>query len=238
MSDEPVLDARGLAHSYGRLVALADLTLSVAPGECVALIGANGSGKSTAVRTIAGLLEPTDGSVRVAGHDPHREPDAEIVRAALALVPDAPVLYDDLTVRQHLELVALSHGVAGDGIDGRIDELLERLGLDDRDAFDPRELSRGMRQKAQLACALIRPAALLVLDEPVVGLDPPSQSLLYELLLEAKRAGTAVLLTTHQMGFADGLADRAVMLDEGEVADEGRWAEVRERAEARGWISR
>ena len=152
--------------------------------------------------------------------------------------PTRPLLYDDLTVRQHLELVALSHGVAGDGIDDRIDALLDRLGLGDRDAFVPRELSRGMRQKAQLACALIRPAALLVLDEPVVGLDPPSQVLLYELLLEAKRAGTAVLLTTHQMGFADGLADRAVMLDEGEVADEGPWAEVRERAEARGWISR
>ena len=238
MSPDAVLDARGLAHSYGRLVALADLTLSVGPGECVALIGANGSGKSTAVRTIAGLLEPTDGIVRVAGHDPHREPDAEIVRAALALVPDAPVLYDDLTVRQHLELVALSHGVADDGIDARIDGLLERLGLGDRDAFVPRELSRGMRQKTQLACALIRPAALLVLDEPVVGLDPPSQVLLYELLLEAKRAGAAVLFTTHQMGFADGLADRAVMLDEGEVADQGPWAEVRERAEARGWISR
>jgi ABC-type multidrug transport system ATPase subunit len=233
-----VLDTDALGHSYGRLVALADLTLSVSAGECVALIGANGSGKSTAVRTIAGLLEPTEGMVRVAGHDPHREPDAEAARAALALVPDAPVLYDDLTVRQHLELVALSHGVADDGVDERIDALLDRLGLADRDAFVPRELSRGMRQKTQLACALIRPAALLVLDEPVVGLDPPSQALLYELLLDAKRAGTAVLLTTHQMSFADGLADRAVMLDEGEVFDEGPWVEVRERAEARGWISR
>ena len=238
MPDALPLKVEGLTRRYGRLVGLDGLDLELRAGECVALIGANGSGKSTAVRTIAGLLEPTDGIVRVAGHDPHREPDAEIVRAALALVPDAPVLYDDLTVRQHLELVALSHGVGGDGIEDRIDELLERLGLADRDAFVPRELSRGMRQKAQLACALIRPAALLVLDEPVVGLDPPSQLLLYELLLEAKRAGTAVLLTTHQMGFADGLADRAVMLDEGEVADEGPWAEVRERAEARGWISR
>lgn len=235
---DAVLDTDGLGHSYGRLVALADLTLAVAAGECVALIGANGSGKSTAVRTIAGLLEPTEGVVRVAGYDPHREPEAEAARAALALVPDAPVLYDDLTVRQHLELVALSHGVADDGVDERIDALLDRLALADRDAFVPRELSRGMRQKTQLACALIRPAALLVLDEPVVGLDPPSQALLYEVLLEAKRAGTAVLLTTHQMGFADGLADRAVMLDEGEVSDEGPWVEVRERAEARGWISR
>ena len=92
-----------------------------------------------------------------------------------------------------------------------------------------------MRQKTQLACALIRPASVLVLDEPVVGLDPPSQLLLREMRLETKRAGTAVLLTTHQMAFADGVADRAVMLDEGMVADGGVWEQVRERAEARGW---
>jgi ABC-type multidrug transport system ATPase subunit len=235
---DPPLETAGLSRSYGRLVALARLDLTVAAGECVALIGANGSGKSTAVRTIAGLLEPTGGSVRVCGDDPHREPEAEAVRAALALVPDTPLLYDDLTVRQHLELVALSHGVDDEDIDERIDALLGRLGLAGREAFLPRELSRGMRQKTQLACALVRPAAVLVLDEPVVGLDPPSQQLLFELLGEAKRRGAAVLLTTHQMAFADGLADRAVMLEEGEVIDAGPWAEVRSRAEARGWITR
>jgi ABC-2 type transport system ATP-binding protein len=138
-------------------------------------------------------------------------------------------------VRQHLELAALSHGVAGGDLDERIESLLERLGLTARASFLPRELSRGMRQKTQLACALIRPASVLVLDEPVVGLDPPSQALLHEVLRERRRAGVAVLLTTHQMAFADGLADRAVMLDEGEVVDDGPWAEVRERAQARGW---
>src|SRR3954447_18190194 len=111
------LETSSLRRAYGRLVALAGLSLTIGPGECVALIGANGSGKSTAVRAIAGLLEPTDGDVRVCGHDPHREPDAEAARAALALVPDTPLLYDDLTVRQHLELVTLSHGVS----DGTID---------------------------------------------------------------------------------------------------------------------
>jgi ABC-2 type transport system ATP-binding protein len=227
----------GVRRTYGRLVALAGLTLTVGPGECVALIGANGSGKSTAVRAIAGLLEATDGAVRVCGHDPHREPEAEAARAALALVPDTPLLYDDLTVRQHLELVTLSHGVAGDGTDERIGALLGRLGLGAREDFLPRELSRGMRQKTQLACAFVRPAALVVLDEPVVGLDPPSQALLREVLRERKRAGAAVLLTTHQLRFADGLADRAIVLEEGVVADEGPWAEVRERAEARGWTS-
>ena len=237
MDGQPPLETTRLRGTYGRLVALAGLDLTVQRGECVALIGANGSGKSTAVRAIAGLLEPTDGSVRVCGHDPHEEPEAEEARAALALVPDTPLLYDDLTVREHLDLVTLSHGIDDAGVDERIDALLDRLGLGARADFVPRELSRGMRQKTQLACALVRPAALLVLDEPVVGLDPPSQLLLGELLREAKRAGVAVLLTTHQMAFADGLADRAVMLAEGEVVDAGAWADVRERAEARGWAS-
>jgi ABC-2 type transport system ATP-binding protein len=231
------LETSELRRTYGRLVALAGLSLTVGAGECVALIGANGSGKSTAVRAIAGLLEPTAGTVRVCGSDPHVEPEAEDARANLALVPDTPLLYDDLTVRQHLELVTLSHGVADEDVDERIGTLLDRLGLAARADFLPRELSRGMRQKTQLACALIRPAGLLVLDEPVVGLDPPSQLLLADLLGEAKRAGVAVLLTTHQMAFADGLADRAVMLEEGEVVDEGPWSAVRARAEERGWSS-
>jgi ABC-2 type transport system ATP-binding protein len=215
----PPLEISALGHRYGRLAALTELDFTVAAGECVALIGANGSGKSTAIRSVAGLLEPSEGSVRVCGFDPHREPQAERARAALALVPDTPVLYDDLTIRDHLALVALSHGVSDD----EADPLLERLGLAARADFVPRELSRGMRQKTQLACALIRPAAVLVLDEPVVGLDPPSQALLHELLLERKRAGTAVLLTTHQMAFADGLADRLVRLDEGVTVEAGPW---------------
>jgi ABC-2 type transport system ATP-binding protein len=184
---------------------------------------------------MAGLLEPSTGSVRIDGFDPHAEPEAEQARARLALVPDAPLLYDDLTVRQHLELVALSHGVVDDGLDGRIDALIDRLGLGARRDFLPAELSRGMRQKAQLACALIRPAEVLVLDEPVVGLDPPSQLLLRELLLEVAHAGGAVLFTTHQMRFADGLANRALLLDDGRVLDQGAWQDVRDRAADRGW---
>jgi ABC-2 type transport system ATP-binding protein len=213
------LATSGLCRSYGRLVALAPFDLEVAGGECVALVGANGSGKSTAVRAISGLLEPSAGTVRVCGHDPHREPGGERARAALALVPDAPVLYDDLTVREHLRLVALAHQVA----DPRVDAWLDRLGLAARADFLPRELSRGMRQKTMLACALVRPAALLVLDEPVVGLDPPSQELLRTILGERKRAGAGMLLTTHQLAWADGLADRYLRLEEGAVVEAGPW---------------
>jgi len=231
----PPLVTRGLGRSYGRLVALDELSLSVAAGECVALVGVNGSGKSTAVRLISGLLTPSRGSARICGCDPYREPDAGQARAATAVVPDEPLLYEDLSVRQHLELVAMAHGVSDDGLDARIDEILAGLQLAERASYLPRELSRGMRQKAQIACALIRPAALLVLDEPVVGLDPPSQTHLRELLVAAKAEGIAVLMTTHQLRFADGVADRGVVLEEGRVVDAGPWGELCERSVARGW---
>jgi ABC-2 type transport system ATP-binding protein len=235
MNDPPPLEALGVSRSFGALEALHDFSLTIAPGQCVALIGANGSGKSTAVRTLAGLLEPSAGEVRVEGIDPHREPEAEHARARLALVPDNPLLYDDITVREHLELVSVAHGLGGTELAPRIDALLDRLGLAHRAEFRPPELSRGMRQKTQLACALVRPAALLLLDEPVVGLDPPSQALLHELLRERKAAGCAVLLTTHQLGFAEGLADRGVLLSEGEVAYAGTYTDVAADAAAGGW---
>jgi ABC-2 type transport system ATP-binding protein len=235
MNDPPPLEARGVSRSFGALEALRDFSLTIAPGQCVALIGANGSGKSTAVRTLAGLLEPSAGEVRIEGLDPHREPEAQAARARMALVPDNPLLYDDITVREHLELVSVAHGLAGSELAERNEALLGRLGLAHRADFRPPELSRGMRQKTQLACALVRPAVLLLLDEPVVGLDPPSQTLLHELLRERKAAGCAVLFTTHQLGFAEGLADRGVLLSEGEVADAGSYADVAADAADAGW---
>src|ERR1700727_180157 len=166
---EPALEARGLVRTYGRLTAVDGLSLVLAPGECVALIGANGSGKSTAVGMVTGSLTPTAGSVSICGANPHREPEAQHARASMAVVPDSPLLYEDLSVRQHLELVALAHDCADEELDGRIDQLLDGLGMSARADYLPHELSRGMRQKTQLACALIRPISLLVLAEPVVG---------------------------------------------------------------------
>jgi len=226
MQGAPSLAVHGLSRRYGRFEALRDLELEVAPGECVAIVGHNGSGKTTAVRTIAGLLEPSAGRVEVAGAEVHTEPSGIEARALMAVVPDNPSLYPDLTVHEHLELVALAHGVAGDDLDARIDALLLRLGLGDKRDARPGELSRGMRQKLQIGCALIRPHSLLVLDEPVVGLDPGSQQTLRELLVEAKRAGVAVMLTTHQLEFGRGVADRAVVLADGVVVADGPYDEV------------
>jgi ABC-2 type transport system ATP-binding protein len=226
METTPGLAVHGLSRSYGGFEALRDFELVVHAGECVAIVGHNGSGKTTAVRTIAGLLEPTAGVVEVAGSAVHEEPAGIEARAAMAIVPDTPSLYPDLTVHEHLELVAVAHSAAGDDLDDRIERLLSRLGLEDKRDARPGELSRGMRQKVQLACALVRPHRLLVLDEPVVGLDPSSQHTLRELLLEAKAAGVAVMLTTHQLEFARGIADRAVVLSDGVVVAQGPYDEV------------
>jgi ABC-2 type transport system ATP-binding protein len=220
MANQPVLELRGVRKTYGQLAAVDLLDLEVLAGECVVLIGHNGSGKTTTLRLVAGLLEPSEGQVTVAGGSLRQDRS----RAALSFVPDNPLLYPDLTVREHLELIGLAHGI-GDGLDGRVAELLELFDLTSREDFLPGQLSRGMRQKAQLACALVRPFQLLLLDEPVVGLDPPSQQVLHRLLV-AKEDGAAILLSTHQLAFAAGLADRAVVLHEGRVVEQGAYTSV------------
>jgi ABC-2 type transport system ATP-binding protein len=231
---EPVLQLRGLGHRYGEFEALRDLSLSLHAGECLALIGHNGSGKTTAVRMIAGLLEITSGEVEIAG----AAAGEEAARAATAVVLDTPTLYNDLTVLEHLELVALAHGIVADDLDDRVEDLLIRLELDAKRDSRPVSLSRGMRQKLSLACALIRPYSLLLLDEPVVGLDPASQRTLRELIAEAVGAGAAALLTTHQLEFARGIAERAVVLADGEVIADGPYGPVidGELVRARGLV--
>ena len=210
----PLLELRSASKAYGDLEALRSLDLELYPGECVALLGHNGSGKSTALKIAAGELEPSGGTVEVGGRELRGGEDEPFVRRAVSFVRDEPVFYDDLTVEEHLRLVGLAHGVS-DGLDERIAEVLGRFGLEGREGFLPGQLSRGLRQKAQLACALVRPFSVLLLDEPVVGLDPASQGALHETLLGLKSAGAGVLASTHQLGFARGLADRAVVLRDG-----------------------
>ena len=226
----PLLALRGAGKAYGGLVALRGLDLELHVGECVALVGHNGSGKTTALKLAAGHLEPSEGSIEVEGTELRGGRDDPFVRRAVSFAADEPVFYDDLTVAEHLELVGLAHGVC-EGLDERVGAILERVGLEGREGFLPGQLSRGLRQKAQLACALVRPFSVLLLDEPIVGLDPASQGALYETLLGLKSEGKAVLMSTHQLDFARGLADRAVVLREGEAIAAGPYGVTVEREE-------
>jgi ABC-2 type transport system ATP-binding protein len=181
------------------------------------MMGPNGSGKTTAAELISGLLEPSDGRAEICGHSIHQEPAAVAARRDLAYVPDTPYLYDDLTVSDHLRLVAAAHGVGDQDLNVRSEALLERLDLVDRAAFFPRQLSRGMRQKTAIACALIRPFQVLVVDEPIAGLDAASVNVFREVLLECRKARRAVLLMTHSDAFASTVATKMLQIQEGRL---------------------
>jgi ABC-2 type transport system ATP-binding protein len=226
MSDthRPLAVAEGLGRDFGEVTALESLDLELVGGEAVALIGRNGSGKTTALSMLVGRLEPTRGTVHIAGVDVYRRGGSVTVRAAVSFIPDTPALYTDLTVADHLDLVGLAHGV--DDFDERSRMLLDLFGLADRQHLLPRELSRGMRQKTQLACGLLRPFDVLVLDEPVAGLDPPSRRALHSLLRRIKDEGALVVFSTHDLGFARDLADQIVVLSDGRVGVIGTYDEV------------
>lgn len=210
-----VLHARGLHRAYADLEALHSLDLTIAPGERVALVGPNGAGKTTFMLMVAGLLDPSAGQVTVGGH-----PAGSLsARAALSFLPDMPALYDDLSLVEHLEYVARLHGV--DAWEERAFELLDRLGLRDRAEGLPRGFSRGMRQKASIAVALVRPLELFVGDEPFDGLDPPSRDALTVLLDEAASGGAAVIVSTHRAEVVER-ADRCIALRDGRLVYDGR----------------
>lgn len=211
----PVLVADDLSKEYGDVVALANFKLSVEPGELIALVGHNGSGKSTFLRLVAGLLEPSDGVLVVA----NANAGSLKARSEVSFIPDEPVLYDDLSVNEHIEFTARLHGELD--WPERADALLEVLGLAHRADDLPSRFSRGLRQKTSLVLGLVRPFSILLVDEPFVGLDPSGQAALTELLVEAASAGAAVLVATHQLSFLE-YATRCVALRDGNTEFSGK----------------
>jgi ABC-type multidrug transport system ATPase subunit len=210
----PVLVARDLSRGYGDFLALDCFQVDLSPGQLVALVGPNGAGKTTFLTLAAGLLEPTAGSLWVEG----AAAGSIAARGAVSYLPDTPVFYDDLSLAEHLEYVATLHGVSDDG--ARSHQLLERLGLGEWGDSLPSEFSHGMRQKASIALALVRPFSLLLADEPFDGLDPPSRDILFQLLGEAQEAGAAVVVSTHRRDVV-GSADRCLALRDGKLAYDG-----------------
>jgi ABC-2 type transport system ATP-binding protein len=214
-----------VSRSFGDREALSGVTLDVRAGEVFGLLGPNGAGKTTALRIICGLLEPTKGQVRVGGHDVREEPLE--ARRQLAYVPDGAPMYANLSPNQHLALVGRLHDLD----EGRIAEesarLLAALDLADR-ARDPvGSFSRGMRQKTALACAILARPKLLVLDEPLNGLDAPTTAVFKEVLKSWATRGGAVLYTSHLLDVAERVCDRIAVLDHGQLAGLGTLDELR-----------
>jgi ABC-2 type transport system ATP-binding protein len=218
-----VLEVQGLGKVYGSLRAVSDLSFRVAPGEVLGLVGPNGAGKTSTLRCLAGIIPPTSGSIRIAGHDLMKEPVG--AKRALAFLPDEPRLFEYLTVREHLNLTARLYGVAG--WEERAGALLEELELTAKEHALPGELSRGMKQKLSIACGLLHDPGLILLDEPLTGLDPIGIRKMKRSLAARAEAGAAILLSSHLLPLVEELCHRVLVIAGGRAVALGTLEEIR-----------
>ncbi len=223
--DEAVLEVSGLAKSYGGFTAVHDLSFSVARGEVLGLVGPNGAGKTSTLRCLGGVMPPTRGTIRVAGHDLAKDPVQ--AKQQLAFLPDEPKLFDYLTVREHLNLVARLYGVRD--WEARASALLAELELDGKADVLPGELSRGMKQKLTIACGFLHDPVLVLLDEPLTGLDPLGIRKMKRSLRARAEAGAAIVLSSHLLPLVEELCHRVLVIVHGRVVALGSIAEIRAR---------
>jgi ABC-2 type transport system ATP-binding protein len=217
-----VIEVNALRKSYDGTVAVRRLSFAVAPGEVLGLVGPNGAGKTTTLRCVSGIVTPSAGTVAIAGMDLARDPVA--AKRALAFVPDEPALFDYLTVEEHLAFVARLYGVAD--APARTPALLAELELDGKRRALPSELSRGMRQKLAIACALLHEPRALILDEPLTGLDPVGMRRMKATIAARAAAGAAIVLSSHLLTLVEELCTRLLVLQRGEAAAQGTVAEI------------
>ena len=210
----PAIETIGLGKSYGDAPALAPLELSIGAGERISLIGHNGSGKTTLIRMLVGVLEASEGSARIAGH----EVGSLEAKAAVSYLADQPVFYDDLTVWEHLEYIARLHGT--EDWEQQAVDLVDMVGLMPRVDDLPMTFSRGLKQKAAITMAFVRPFDVMLIDEPFVGLDRTGREALLELLTLAHGDGATMVVATHELSSVKE-SGRLIALSGGELTFDG-----------------
>lgn len=226
-----MLEALRLTKEYRKFRALDDLTFTLNPGEIVGLLGPNGAGKTTALRCMAGILKPTFGEVRINGFD--LASDQARAKAGLAFVPELPSLYELLTVDEHMRFVAMCFNRL-DEYERRAEELLHRYHLTEKRQELVATLSKGMRQKLAIACAMIHNANVILFDEPIIGIDPAGVAEVKAEIQRAKADGCAILISTHLLDTAEKLCDRIIILSRGKKIAEGNLAELRQMSDSSG----
>jgi len=228
MDGEIAVSLKGVNRSFGGNRAVRDLDLEIKKGSIHGLLGPNGSGKSTTMKMVMGLLKPDSGAIDVYGKDPRRDPMG--VKRIVGYVPETSRLYEYLTGLEYLDFIADVYGVEAEVKEERIYEFLEAFGLDGRENEMISGYSHGMKQKTALIGALIHRPRLLILDEPLGGLDPKSARIVKDILLRLSREGVTTIFSTHIMEIADALCDRISVLYDGEKIGEGSPKELREMA--------
>ncbi len=226
-----MIRVQSLTKRFGDFTAVDQLSFEVAPGVILGLLGPNGAGKTTTLRSVTGIIPPTSGSVSIAGHDLKKDPIS--AKRELAFIPDDPQFFEHLTVWEHLEFMARMYNVEDAQEHGAA--LLERLELEQKRDQLPSQLSRGMRQKLAIACALLHRPKVLFFDEPLTGLDPAGMRRMKVTLKEEAEAGAAIVLSSHLLHLIEELASHVLVMAQGRRVSMGPIKEIgADRPELRG----
>jgi len=217
-----------ITKCYGRLRAVDDVSFEVLPGEVFAFLGPNGAGKTTTIKMLAGLLSPDEGSIEVCGH--RMSSDARAAKAQLAYVPDQPFLYEKLSAREFLSFVGQMYGLDPAVCEQRAAAYMVRLQVTEFADQLAEGYSHGMKQRVVLAAALIHDPQVLIVDEPMIGLDPRTVRTVKDILRQRAEDGRTVFMSTHTLDVAESIADRIAIIHQGRIVSCGTLAELRAQA--------
>jgi len=205
---------------------LNDISFRVKPGEILGLIGPNGAGKTTIIKSILGIVPPSNGTIKILQYDIKENP-LEFKRR-VAYVPEVPLLYDEMTLLEHLEFTAMSHGLDKENFEKRMKELLKLFRLEDKLHYFPNSFSKGMKQKVMVICAFLYDPIVYIIDEPFMGLDPRATMDFIDLIKLKKEEGKGILMSTHILDTAEKVCDRFILVNCGQIEAVGTMEELRQ----------
>ena len=221
-----MLEIKNLTGGNVHVPVLKDVSFTVESGKLVGLIGLNGAGKSTTINEIIGLLTPYSGEINIDGLTLRANPRE--YRQQIGYIPENPSLYEELTLREHIETVAMAYGIEQEQAFERVEPLLKMFRLDQKLDWFPVHFSKGMKQKVMIICAFVVDPSLFIVDEPFLGLDPLAISDLIQLLEEEKKKGKSILMSTHVLDSAEKMCDSFVILHKGQVRAKGDLLQLRQ----------
>lgn len=221
-----VLELQSVTGGYTRKPVIHDLSFSIEPGELVGLIGLNGAGKSTTIKHIIGIMTPQKGEILLNGVSIKDNMDQ--YRSSFSYIPETPVLYDELTLKEHLELTAMAYGIDLETMEERVAPLLKEFRMEKRLNWFPSHFSKGMRQKVMIMCAFLVNPSLYIIDEPFLGLDPLAIQSLLDQMDEKKKEGASILMSTHVLATAEKHCDKILLLHNGRLRAFGTMDDLRQ----------
>lgn len=226
-----LLQINNITGGYTKTPVLKDVSFDVNAGELVGLIGLNGAGKSTTIKHIIGLMEAKKGSVSINNKTFQQDPTG--YRSQFTFIPETPVLYDELTLKEHLDMTAMAYGIEPQAYEARLQPLLKEFRLDRKLKWFPAHFSKGMKQKVMIMCAFLVQPSLYIIDEPFLGLDPLGIQSLLDLMTDMKKQGAGILMSTHILATAERYCDKFVILHNGEVRAQGTLRDLQEEFQMR-----